>query len=117
MLNLGLDAFLVIFFLTHVFFAFQSFRRNNGQLTGLLRKGVVDLVFRQASKAFYLLLIPAVFITGIAAWSFYKVLACFGASGFILYTLTAVFALYSIAVIASFLFGKLIQLAAHKAGL
>ena len=117
MLNLGLDAFLVIFFLTHVFFAFQSFRSNNGQLTGLLRKGVVDSLFRKASKAFSLLLIPAVFITGLAAWSFYKVLACFGASGLILHILTAVFALYSIAVLASFLFGKLIQLAAHKAGL
>ncbi|MBL8321032.1 MAG: hypothetical protein JNJ93_02075, partial [Acinetobacter sp.] len=56
-------------------------------------------------------------ITGLAAWSFYKVLACFGASGLILHILTAVFALYSIAVLASFLFGKLIQLAAHKAGL
>lgn len=117
MLNLGLDAFLVMFFLAHVYFAFQSFRSNKDQLTGLLRKGVVDSLFRKASKAFSLLLIPAVFITGLAAWSFYKVLACFGASGFILHILTAVFALYSIAVLASFLFGKLIQLAAHKAGL
>ncbi|AYA01692.1 hypothetical protein BEN74_01525 [Acinetobacter sp. WCHAc010034] len=106
-----------MFFLAHVYFAFQSFRSNKDQLTGLLRKGVVDSLFRKASKAFYLLLIPAVFITGLAAWSFYKVLACFGASGFILNILTAVFALYSIAVLASFLFGKLIQLAAHKAGL
>lgn len=117
MLNLGLDAFLVMFFVAHVYFAFQSFRSNKDQLTGLLRKGVVDSLFRKASKAFSLLLIPAVFITGLAAWSFYKVLACFGASGFILHILTAVFALYSIAVLASFLFGKLIQLAAHKAGL
>lgn len=69
MLNLGLDAFLVMFFLAHVYFAFQSFRSNKDQQTGLLRKGVVDSVFRKASKAFYLLLIPAVFITELAAWS------------------------------------------------
>ena len=65
MLNLGLDAFLVMFFLAHVYFAFQSFRSNKDQLTGLLRKGVVDSLFRKASKAFSLLLIPVTILLAV----------------------------------------------------
>ena len=117
MLNFGLNVLLVILFLVHVFFAFQGFRDSKVQLMHLLRQGVVDNVFRQSKKMLYLLLIPAVLITGIATWSFYNVLTYCGASDFILYIILGAFAVYSMTMIAAFLFCKIIQLAAYKAGL
>ena len=117
MLNFGLNVLLVILFLVHVFFAFKGFRNSKIQLMHLLRQGIVDKVFNHSRKTLYMLLIPAVLITGIATWSFYNVLTYCGASDFILYILIALFALYSMMVIAAFLFCKVIQLAAHKAGL
>jgi len=117
MLNFGLNVLLVILFSVHVYFAFKGFRDSKVQLMHLLRQGVVDNVFRQSKKMFYLLMIPAVLITGIATWSFYNVLTYCGANAFILYIFIAFFALYSMTVIAAFLFCKVLQLAAHKAGL
>ena len=117
MLNFGLNVLLVILFLVHVFFAFKGFRDSKVQLMHLLRQGVVDNVFRQSKKMLYLLLIPAVLITGIATWSFYNVLTYCGASAFILYIILGVFALYSMTMITAFLFCKVIQLAAYKAGI
>jgi hypothetical protein len=117
MLNFGLNVLLVILFSVHVYFAFKGFRDSKVQLMHLLRQGVVDNVFRQSKKMLYLLMIPAVLITGIATWSFYNVLTYCGASAFILYIFIAFFALYSMTVLAAFLFCKVIQLAAHKAGL
>ena len=117
MLNFGLNVLLVILFSVHVFFAFKGFRNSKVQLMHLLRQGIVDKVFNHSRKTLYLLLIPAVLITGIATWSFYNVLTYCGASALILYIILAAFALYSITVLAAFLFCKVIQLAAHKAGL
>ena len=117
MLNLGLNVLLVLLFSMHVYFAFKGFRDSKIHLMNLLRQGVVDNVFRHSRKKLYLLLIPAVLITGIATWSFYNVLIFCGASDFILYIILGVFALYSMTVIAAFLFCKVLQLAAHKAGL
>jgi len=117
MLNFGLNVLLVILFSVHVYFAFKGFRDSKVQLMHLLRQGVVDSVFRKSKKMLYLLMIPAVLIIGIATWSFYNVLIFCGASDFILYIILGVFALYSMTVIAAFLFCKVLQLAAHKAGL
>ncbi len=117
MLNFGLNVLLVLLFSVHVFFAFKGFRDSKVQLMHLLRQGVVDNVFRQSKKMLYLLLIPAVLITGIATWSFYNVLTYCGASAFILYIILGVFALYSMTMITAFLFCKVIQLAAYKAGI
>ena len=117
MLNFGLNVLLVLLFSVHVYFAFKGFRDSKVQLMHLLRQGVVDNVFRQSKKMLYLLLIPAVLITGIATWSFYNVLTYCGASAFILYIILGVFALYSMTMITAFLFCKVIQLAAYKAGI
>jgi len=117
MLNFGLNVLLVLLFSVHVYFAFKGFRDSKVQLMNLLRQGVVDNVFRHSRKILYLLLIPAVLITGIATWSFYQVLTHCGASDLILYIILGTFALYSMTVIAAFLFCKVLQLAAHKAGL
>ena len=117
MLNFGLNVLLVILFLVHVFFAFKGFRDSKVQLMHLLRQGIVDKVFNHSRKTLYLLLIPAVLITGIATWSFYNVLTYCGASAFILYIILGVFALYSMTMITAFLFCKVIQLAAYKAGI
>ena len=117
MLNIGLNVLLVLLFSMHVYFAFKGFRNSRVHLMNLLRQGVVDNVFRHSRKKLYLLLITAVLITGIATWSFYNVLIFCGASDFILYIILGVFALYSMTVIAAFLFCKVLQLAAHKAGL
>jgi Na+/serine symporter len=117
MLNLGLNVLLVLLFSMHVYFALKSFRNSRVHLMNLLRQGVVDNVFRHSRKMLYLLLIPAVLITGIATWSFYNVLTYCGASDLILYIILGTFTCYSMTVIAAFLFCKVLQLAAHKAGL
>ena len=117
MLNFGLNVLLVILFSVHVFLAFKGFRDSEVQLMQLLRLGIVDKVFNHSQKTLYLLMLPAVLITGIATWSFYNVLTYCGASALILYIILGAFALYSMTVLAAFLFCKVIQLAAHKAGL
>lgn len=117
MLNFGLNVLLVLLFSMHVYFAFKGFRDSKVQLMHLLRQGVVDNVFRHSRKMLYLLLIPAVLITGIATWSFYNVLTYCGASDLILYLILGIFACYTMTVITAFLFCKVLQLAAHKAGL
>lgn len=117
MLNFGLNVLLVILFSVHVFFAFKGFRDSEVQLMHLLRLGIVDKIFNHSQKTLYLLMLPAVLITGIATWSFYNVLTYCGASDFILYIILGAFSLYSMTMIAAFLFCKVIQLAAHKAGL
>ena len=117
MLNFVLNVLLVILFSVHVFLAFKGFRDSEVQLMHLLRQGVVDNVFNHSRKMLYLLMIPAVLITGIATWSFYNVLTYCGASALILYIILGAFAVYSMTVIAAFLFCKVIQLAAYKAGI
>jgi len=117
MLNISLNVLLVLLFSMHVYFAFKGFRDSKVHLMNLLRQGVVDSIFRHSQKMLYLLLIPAVLITGIATWSFYKVLTYCGASDLILYIILGIFACYSMTVITAFLFCKVLQLAAHKAGL
>jgi membrane glycosyltransferase len=117
MLNFGLNVLLVLLFSVHVYFAFKGFRDSKIHLMNLLRQGVVDNVFRHSRKMLYLLLIPAVVVTGIATWSFYNVLTYCGASDLILYIILAIFACYSMIVITAFLFCKVLQIAAHKAGL
>ena len=86
MLNFSLNVLLVLLFSMHVYFAFKGFRDSKVQLMNLLRQDVVDNVFRHSRKMLYLLLIPAVLITGIATWFFYKVLTYCGASDLILFT-------------------------------